>query len=180
MRTQNLTRTAVMVAVLVVLGFIPGIPLGIIPVPIVLQNMGIMVAGLLLGPRNGTIAVSLFLFLAFVGLPILSGGRGGAATFVGPTGGYMLGWLFVPALMGLMMQRVGATGWLAQWLILVVIGVLFVDIVGAVWLTFQSGMTIWSALLSNVVFIPGDLIKAGVTVVLVRRLERTGLRVRRL
>ena len=51
-----------MVAMIAILGAVPGIPLGFIPVPIVLQNMGIMIAGELLGPKLGTIAVWLFLF----------------------------------------------------------------------------------------------------------------------
>ncbi|MCV3322590.1 biotin transporter BioY, partial [Pediococcus ethanolidurans] len=44
-----------MVAILIILGFFPGISLGFIPVPIVLQNMGVMMSGELLGPRYGTI-----------------------------------------------------------------------------------------------------------------------------
>ena len=55
MKRQNivhLTQTALMTAMLIVLGMIPGIPLGFIPVPIVLQNMGVMMAGELLGPKR--------------------------------------------------------------------------------------------------------------------------------
>ena len=49
--------------------------------------MGIIIAGELLGPRLGTFAVWLFLFLVVLGLPLLSGGRGGMVTILGPTGG---------------------------------------------------------------------------------------------
>ena len=77
--THYLTQTAIMIALLIVLGFFPGIPLGIIPVAIVLQNMGVMLAAALLGPRYGTVAVALFVFMAFMGLPFLSGGQIGRA-----------------------------------------------------------------------------------------------------
>ncbi len=62
-----MTVVAMMVAMIAILGAVPGIPLGFIPVPIVLQNMGIMIAGELLGPKLGTIAVWLFLFLVVLG-----------------------------------------------------------------------------------------------------------------
>ena len=46
---RDLLYIAMMATILVILGFIPGIPLGFIPVPIVLQNLGVMLAGVLLG-----------------------------------------------------------------------------------------------------------------------------------
>lgn len=57
MKIRQLTQTSLMIAAIIVLGMIPPIPLGIIPVPIVMQNLGIMLAGLFLGSKNGTIAV---------------------------------------------------------------------------------------------------------------------------
>ena len=101
---HEMTVVAMMVAMIAILGAVPGIPLGFIPVPIVLQNMGIMIAGELLGPKLGTIAVWLFLFLVVLGLPLLSGGRGGMVTILGPTGGYIFAWLFVPLLIGLSLK----------------------------------------------------------------------------
>lgn len=64
MNTRTTTYIALMVALLIVLGFIPGIPLGFIPVPIVLQNLGVMLAGALLGSRKGFLAVAIFLALS--------------------------------------------------------------------------------------------------------------------
>lgn len=73
---REVTMVATMIAIIIVLGMFPGIPLGFIPVPIVLQNMGVMIAGELLGPKQGSLAVWLFLILVALGLPLLSGGRG--------------------------------------------------------------------------------------------------------
>lgn len=75
MKTRTTTYIALMVALLIVLGFIPGIPLGFIPVPIVLQNLGVMLAGALLGSRKGFLAVAIFLLLVAIGAPFLPGSR---------------------------------------------------------------------------------------------------------
>ena len=74
MKAKDITQIALMTAVIVILGMFPGIPLGFIPVPIVLQNMGVMLAGALLGPKKGTISVALFLILVAIGMPFMSGG----------------------------------------------------------------------------------------------------------
>ena len=88
MKTKSTVLIAMMIAIIIALGFIPGIPLGFIPVPIILQNMGIMLAGALLGPKRGFLAVLIFLLLVALGLPVLSGGHGNMAVFIGPSAGY--------------------------------------------------------------------------------------------
>ncbi|KRL98721.1 biotin transporter BioY [Liquorilactobacillus satsumensis] len=173
-RTKNLVLAAMLVAILVILGLLPGIPLGIIPVPLVLQNMGVMLAGGLLGSKYGTAAVGLFLLLVFLGLPLLSGGRGGATVFLGPSGGYLIAWLFVPFLIGRLkrlFQVRAQHSWWHELLIVGVAGVIFVDVVGALWLAWQSSIPLSTALVSNLVFIPGDLLKAILAVVITRRIR---------
>ena len=76
MKTKVLTRVTMMVALMIVSGVLT-IPLPGLPVPIVLQNMMMMLAGGLLGKKFGTLAVSVFLLMVAVGFPVLSGGRGG-------------------------------------------------------------------------------------------------------
>lgn len=171
---KNLTQTAMVTALLIILGFFPGIPLGFIPVPIILQNMGIMLTGELLGRKYGTVAVGLFLLLVAFGLPFLSGGRGGAATFLGPTGGYLVAWLFAPALIGTLLDVTrarAAQGWWRELLVVWIAGIAFIDVFGALWLAMQSGISVSAALLSNLAFIPGDLLKATLTVVIACRVR---------
>lgn len=69
------------------------IPLWFTPVPLVTQNFMVLLAGAFLGPRRGALAVFFFLMQAMIGLPVLSGGTGGLVKFLGPTGGYLLGYL---------------------------------------------------------------------------------------
>lgn len=172
---RDLTMVATMIAILIVLGLFPGIPLGIIPVPIVLQNIGVMIAGELLGPRNGSLAVWLFLVLVALGLPLLSGGRGGLATMIGPTGGYIVAWVLVPLLIGWGLKLTGRSGepyWLVEFAIVWLFGVLFVDGLGAIWVSAQSNIALSASLTSSIAFIPGDTIKAIISVILVRRLRK--------
>ena len=91
---QHISQVALFAALLAVLGLIPKIdlPFG---VPITAQTLGIMLAGCLLGPWRGFQAVLLFVVAAALGLPVLSGGRGGLAPFMSPSAGYLYG--FAPA-----------------------------------------------------------------------------------
>lgn len=160
LKIKDLTTVALMTAILLILGVIPGIPLGFIPVPIVLQNIGVLLAAILLGPKRGTLSILLLLLLAAVGLPVLSGGRGGLPVLIGPTGGYLLGWLLTPLLVHLglsLLKKQQHTS--LQLLICWLAGVLCVDLIGSLWLTFQSNMSLIPALLSNLVFLPGDTLK---------------------
>lgn len=171
---HEMTAVAMMIAIIAVLGAIPGIPLGFIPVPIVLQNTGIMMAGELLGPRLGTITVWLFLLLVGLGFPLLSGGRGGLVTLFGPTGGYIFAWLFVPLLIGLSLKtswHYGMTQGVIEFLIIWLWGVAFVEGIGALWLAPQLHTSLIASLESSIIFIFGDTIKALIAVSIARRLR---------
>ncbi|WP_283679705.1 biotin transporter BioY [Lentilactobacillus sp. Marseille-Q4993] len=173
MKVKEITLTALMTAVIIVLGLVPGIPLGFIPVPIVLQNLGIVLAGELFGPKIGTLSVWLFMLLVTIGFPFLSGGTGGIAVFVGPTAGYLIAWLFTPALVGLSLKLGQATTkWWSEWLIVWIAGVLVMNLFGIVWLSVTNHIPLTTALISGLAFIPGDTIKSGIAVILARRLRK--------
>lgn len=86
---------AALFAGLISVGAYIAVPLPVSPVPIVLQNFFVLLAGLLLPARWAVASVALYLGLGAVGLPVFSAARGGLAHFVGPTGGYLVG--FLPA-----------------------------------------------------------------------------------
>ncbi|WCJ52196.1 biotin transporter BioY [Lentilactobacillus buchneri] len=158
MKIRQLTQTALMIAAIIVLGMIPPIPLGIIPVPIVMQNLGIMLAGLFLGSKNGTIAVGVFLLLAFLGFPVLSGGQAGPAVFIGPTAGYLFGWLITPLMMGCCRSRPFMSHSWGQLIVIWISSVLIVNVMGALWT-------------SGLLFIPGDTLKAVVAYLVAVRMK---------
>ena len=63
-------------------------------VPFTMQTFAVFCALLLLGGKKGTAAIGLYLFMGLIGLPVFSGFRGGIAHLIGPTGGYIIGFLF--------------------------------------------------------------------------------------
>ncbi|HFR2950634.1 TPA: biotin transporter BioY [Streptococcus agalactiae] len=157
--TKSLIQMAMMATLLVVLGFIPALPLGFIPVPIVLQNLGVMMAGVILGGRKGSLSILLFFLVGLV-IPVFSGLRSTIPVLAGPTAGYVIAWLFVPLLISYGVKLVNKKNFIAIFLIVWLAGVLFVDVAGAVWLASYTNIPLDKSLLQNLVFIPGDTIKA--------------------
>ncbi len=88
---RNVVMIALFAALIAVLGLIPKIQLGF-GVPITAQTLGVMLAGTVLGARRGALSVLLFLLLVAIGLPLLSGGRGGLGVFASPSVGFLIGW----------------------------------------------------------------------------------------
>lgn len=94
-------------ALIAVSGFI-AFPLPGTPVPIVLQNMMPILASGLLGGLYGTASTALFLIAGLLGLPVFSGGRGGLAHLMGPTGGFLIGYLAAAAFLIIFFRKPGA------------------------------------------------------------------------
>ncbi|HFH8003869.1 TPA: biotin transporter BioY [Streptococcus agalactiae] len=157
--TKSLIQMAMMATLLVVLGFIPALPLGFIPVPIVLQNLGVMMAGVILGGRKGSLSILLFFLVGLV-IPVFSGLRSTIPVLTGSTAGYVIAWLFVPLLISYGVKLVNKKNFIAIFLIVWLAGVLFVDVAGAVWLASYTNIPLDKSLLQNLVFLPGDTIKA--------------------
>ncbi|MFC3932357.1 biotin transporter BioY [Streptococcus dentapri] len=175
MKTKDFVAIAMMAALLAVLGLLPAIPLGFIPVPIVLQNLGVMLAGVLLGGKRGSLALLLFLVIGLV-LPFFSGMNTTLKVMVGPTAGYIWAWIFVPPLMSWGLSALKTRKFLPVFFIIWLSGVLFVDLSGGLYLSLYSGIPLKTALISsNLVFIPGDSLKALLTTAVALRLDRANL-----
>ncbi|SHK50799.1 biotin transport system substrate-specific component [Desulfatibacillum alkenivorans DSM 16219] len=95
---RNMVLGALMAALMAVGAYI-AIPVG--PVPIVLQNMFVMMAGLILGPWWGAASVGIYMLAGILGMPVFSGGGAGLVQFMGPTGGYLFAYLPAVVLIGL-------------------------------------------------------------------------------
>ncbi|GAB2851106.1 biotin transporter BioY [Actinocorallia aurea] len=155
--SADLAATVVFAAFIAVLGVFPGINVGGSGVPIVLQNIGPVLVACLLGARRGTAAVALFLALAALGLPLLSGGRGGVAPFVGPSGGFLYGYLLSAIVAGLIIARSRKAG-LPILLVAAAAGVASSYVIGVPWLGLYTG-DMGAAFTQSLVFVPGDAIK---------------------
>jgi biotin transport system substrate-specific component len=75
------------------------------PVPITLQGLAVILVGGILGAKEGAAALALYLLAGMSGLPVFSGGRGGAAWLLGPTGGYLLAFPVGAAIAGALARR---------------------------------------------------------------------------
>lgn len=165
----DLARIAVFAALIIVLGTVTvPLPGG---VPITAQTLGVMLAGLVLGARRAPLALLVVLVLAAVGLPVLSGGRGGLGVFAGPTAGYLVGWIAGAFVVGLIAHHRRFTWWRAA-LGAVVGGIAVVYLFGIPVQAAVTGIPIAPTALSSLVFLPGDLLKAAVAVLLAVALRR--------
>ncbi|WP_313524874.1 biotin transporter BioY [Shinella sp.] len=166
MNTRDIVLIALFAAIIVVLGLLPPITLGFIPVPITAQSLGVMLAGCILGAKRGASAVLLVLLLVAIGLPVLSGGRGGLAVFAGPTAGYLVGWVFGAFVCGLVAERLvreeqpELSQFLSFLAAAVIGGIGVVYLFGMPWLAYMSGKAFFETAAASLVFLPGDLIKA--------------------
>lgn len=179
--TYQLTLTAVMAAVICVLGPI-SMAIPISPVPISLASMAVYLAVTVLGMKLGTLSCLIYLLLGLVGLPVFSGGGAGAAKLFGPTGGYLVGYLFLALIAGAFVGRYTENKWksIAFAALGMVLGTMVLYALGTAWLAYSAGMDFQAALWAGVIpFIPGDLVKMVIAVLLgsaVRgRLLRAGI-----
>lgn len=174
MRTRTMTLIALLTALLCILGPLT-IPIG--PIPASLLSAALLLTAHLLGSRRATLCCLVYLLLGLLGLPVLSGFTGGAARLLGPTGGYLLGYLPMTWIAGTFAFRTNKRHLQATGMIL---GTLVLYLTGTAWFCLQSGVTIAGALAACVwPFLPIDLCKIiAVTAFapqLKRRLGKAGL-----
>lgn len=168
----DLARAAVFAALIAVLG-LPGSFTLFGGVPITAQTLGVMLAGAVLGPVVGAASVGTFLALAAVGLPLLAGGRGGLAVFVGPTAGYLAGWLLGAVVVGLIVHAGSRRPvWWRTAAGMLIGGVLVVYACGIPVQSLVLRLPIEQAALANLLFVPGDVVKVLVATLVVGALVR--------
>ena len=173
----NLTVIALMAAVICILGPL-SIPLPVSPVPISFTNLAIYFAVILLGWKRGTISYILYLLIGLVGIPVFSGFTGGLGKLVGPTGGYLIGFIFMAVIAGWFIEKF--EGKLVMYFVGMVLGTIVTYGFGTVWLAYVAGMSFKAALVAGVLFyIPGDIAKMIIAVLIGgtirKRLKKTNL-----
>lgn len=154
-RVRFITSTALMTAVICILGPL-SVPIG--PVPISLTNLAIYFTMYILDTKRGIVAYIIYMLLGLAGLPVFSGFQGGPQKLFGPTGGYLIGFIPMALVIGLVVDKfykkrvlcivvMEAATWIAY-------------IFGTVWLTVSTGMTFKAALFAGVIpFIAEDFVK---------------------
>ena len=158
--SRDLALVASFAALIAVLGLPGGIQVFGNAVPVTLQTLGIMLAGSLLGWKRASLSVLVLLVLVAAGLPLLSGGRGGLAVFVGPSAGYLIGWVLGAAVIGWLVQtRLPAYPMWWGALANVAGGIGVVYLVGILVQAAVTGTSVLAAATLSLVFVPGDALK---------------------
>ena len=133
------------------------IPLPFTPVPVTLQTLAVLMAGCLLGSGRGALAVLAYLGEGFAGLPVFSGGTSGISHLLGPTGGYLLGFVAAAFVAGLFAERGAARSRLGT-LMMLIVGNIVLYVPGVLWLGVYTGMD-RAVSLGFLPFVVGDLLK---------------------
>jgi biotin transport system substrate-specific component len=147
---------ASMMAALIAVGGYLAIPIG--PVPMVLQNLFVLVAALLLGSRWASASVAVYLLAGACGLPVFASGSGGLGHLLGPRGGYLFGFLAAAYVVGLISEKSGKRPVFE--IIGMLIGSLMIYAIGVPWLKMVLGLSFGKALaLGMYPFLIGDALK---------------------
>lgn len=162
--TKQLTMIGVMTAVTCILGPL-SIPLSFTPVPISLTNLAVYISIYVLGTKLGTVSYIVYLLLGLVGLPIFSNFTGGLAKLAGPTGGYLIGFIFLAIIGGLFVDHF--QGKIYMHAIGLIIGTGICYLFGSLWLAIQAHLTFEAALWAGVIpYIPGDIAKVVIALII--------------
>lgn len=148
--------------VLIIIGSYISIPLPFTPIPFTLQVLFVLLSGIILGSYYGFMSSLLFLILGIIGLPVFSGGHGGFVAVVGPTGGYLFGFLIAPLMIGYFSKK-------SKKLIPIgiILGIVVIHLLGVLWLARVNMLSVSKAfLIGSLPFIPFDLIKGFIAYIL--------------
>lgn len=159
----SIALIAVFAALLAAFSLIPGFMIG--PVPFSMTIIIVLLTPLLLGARQGFLAVALYIAAGVVGLPVFAGGASGIAVLAGPTGGYLVGYLLCALVAGtlatlVLRQRSSGTVTLIGLTIVAVVELAFLHAAGVGGLMLNADMSFGAAVGVTMGFVPLDLVKA--------------------
>lgn len=146
-------------------------------VPVTLQTACVLLAGLVLGPVSGFMAMLVYLMLGAVGLPVFAGMSAGISVIAGPTGGFLLMWPFTAFIAGYIYKRFASNKKDISRYVIMASAMLLSSVVmyvgGLIWFCFVTGMDLAGAIsLCLIPFIPGDILKMAMAGLLTLPLEK--------
>lgn len=174
---KQLTLTGLMTAVLCVLSpFALHIPFS--PVPISLGFLAIYLVVTVSGMKIGTVSVLIYLLLGLAGVPVFTDFTAGPGKLLGPTGGYLIGYLFMAPICGFFVDRFGRRP--LRCVPGMILGTCTCYLFGTVWLGCQMNLSFSRALLAGVIpYLPGDALKLALALAvgsqIRRRLNKAGI-----
>ena len=175
--TKDLAIIGVFAAVICVLGPL-SLPIPISPVPVTFAILAVFLASYVLGMKRGTLCVLVYLLIGMAGLPVFSGFSGGLGKLAGPTGGYLVGYIFIALCTGWFADRSNGKPVFA--FIGMVIGTAICYALGTAWLAISLDMTFVQALAIGVApYVLLDVLKMALAAALGLKLRQTVVKVYR-
>lgn len=154
-KLYHIASIGLMAAVICILGPL-SIPIGLVPVSF--TNLAIYISLYSLGMKKGTTSLIIYLLIGLAGIPVFSGFTSGPSRLLGPTGGYLIGFIFMALIAGFFLDKFYSKPLLS--IIGMILGTLVCYAIGTSWLAYQANITAGAALAAGVLpFIPGDLAK---------------------
>ncbi len=158
-KTSNLALIAMFSAMVVVFSQIV-IVIPLTPIPLNLATAAVMLSGLFLKGYNGAISMVVYVLLGAIGLPVFSSFSGGIGVVLGPTGGYIMGYILMSLTIGLIIKKKDN---FAFSLVSMVVGTVICYIAGSIWFMILTKSNLVSTLMLCVVpFVFGDIFKIAV------------------
>lgn len=161
--TTDLSLVAVFAALIAALAILPGIPVGPLGVPITLQTLGVLLAGVVLGPTRGAAAVLLYLAAGLIGLPVFSGFSGGFGVLAGPSAGYLVAFPLAAFIAGLLavvvLRRTRRFRVGLLFLACLAASLLTIHPLGIAGLMVNAGLPLREAIIVDAAYLPGDVVK---------------------
>ncbi|MEG1254586.1 biotin transporter BioY [Clostridium sp.] len=169
-KTKEIIFCALFAALTAILSQI-SIPLPFTPVPINLATVSVCLGAGLLGSRLGAISQVVYVIIGAIGVPVFANFTAGLGTVVGPTGGYIIGYIVATILIGVIIKRFGEN--LHTYMVAMGIGILGCYTIGTAWFMYITKTGLFEALIMCVVpFLIGDMLKVVLSAFLVKRLKR--------
>ncbi len=162
--TKTMVWVALMTAITCVLAPF-SFPLPFSPVPITLTNLAVTLSAYLLGAKHATLSIIIYLLLGSVGLPIFSNFEGGLGKLLGPTGGYLIGFIFIAFFTGFFAEKFDRKS--LPTALGMIVGTIICYLLGTFWLSRQLDLTFLAALGVGVLpYIIGDIVKMALVIVI--------------
>ena len=175
-RTRDMVAAALITALMAATGWV-SLPLG--AVPITLQTLGVALAALLLPAGWAAASLALYVALGAIGVPVFAGGHAGLGVLVGPTGGYLVGFIIAAGIASFVRtatHQAKAPQLLADMIAGIVL-VSIVYIVGTAWLAYSLHLTVAAAAVAGVVpFVVGDTAKVAAAIGIASAVRKAGVR----
>lgn len=147
------------------------VPLPFTPVPVTMQTLFVVLAGVVLGARDGCYSILAYVAVGIAGAPVFAGFRGGVPALVGPTGGYIVSFPAAALVAGYLSERLGG-GRLAVFLASLS-GMALILAGGSTYLMLLAGLPFpRAASLGALPFLAGELVKAALAALLRTRIRR--------